>query len=311
MTFDAIDRDGLIFSSDFLRTESDIRVLTRAVARGELIKLRRGAYVRAETWANANGREQHLFRARAVVAHAQSPAILAGFSAAAAHGMPVMRFPNTVSLQQPWQGGGRSAPGVRRTSAGHPSVHTEVVNGIECTDIARTALELTRLAPFAHAVGSLDWALWRANPRRVIREAVAAELAELPARFGIARANRVLSFATHLSDSFGESMCRALAFEAGFALPTLQREIRDAEGLMVPDYSWDDLGILGEFDGRGKYLRGMRAGEDPGDVVWREKLREDRLRALGFTLVRIVWDDLMLPSLLVSKLVAAGVPRRG
>ncbi|CAN7463321.1 hypothetical protein LJR078_003180 [Arthrobacter sp. LjRoot78] len=41
-----------------------------------------------------------------------------------------------------------------------------------------------------------------------------------------------------------------------------------------------------------------------------EKYREDRIRAIGFTVVRWVWADLMQPGRLERKLAAAGVPRR-
>jgi very-short-patch-repair endonuclease len=89
----------------------------------------------------------------------------------------------------------------------------------------------------------------------------------------------------------------------------LQLEVRDADGRMVPDFAWRRERILLEFDGKGKYLRGMSPGEDPGEVVWREKRREDRLRALGWIVVRVVWADLMHPERLTRMLVDAGVPR--
>jgi len=310
MTIDTIDRDGLVLSSDFLATHTDVRHLSRAVARGELVKIRRGAYVRSEVWGRADPAEQHLIRARAVAADSRFPIVLAGFSAAAVHGMPVFAFPDQVQLLEPWKGGGRSVAGVRRIAAAHPTARVHTVDGFSVTDIARTALELTRQQPFARAIGSMDWALWKRNPDRISLETLQAELAKMTDQGGHRRAAQVVAFATELSDSFGESMCRALMWECGFEVPRLQREIYDAKGLMVPDYSWDYISVLGEFDGRGKYHRALKPGEDVGDAVWKEKVREDRLRALGFLVIRIIWADLIEPERLIRKLLDAGVPRR-
>ncbi|TKJ98885.1 hypothetical protein PlfCFBP13513_05545 [Plantibacter flavus] len=40
-----------------------------------------------------------------------------------------------------------------------------------------------------------------------------------------------------------------------------------------------------------------------------EKHREDRLRALGYTVVRATWEDLVHPSRLAAKLERAGLQR--
>ena len=48
-----------------------------------------------------------------------------------------------------------------------------------------------------------------------------------------------------------------------------------------------------EFDGRVKY-------DDP-DAIWREKLREDRLRELGYEVVRVTWAELFDPVALAAK----------
>ena len=49
---------------------------------------------------------------------------------------------------------------------------------------------------------------------------------------------------------------------------------------------------LGEFDGKVKYGRLLRPGQNPGDVVFAEKRREDELRELtGFGMLRLIWRD--------------------
>jgi hypothetical protein len=63
------------------------------------------------------------------------------------------------------------------------------------------------------------------------------------------------------------------------------------------DWMWEDAGVGGEFDGKSKYLRSARDGDDPGEVVFREKQREDWLLEEGTvrTMRRMTWADLFAP----------------
>jgi hypothetical protein len=66
--------------------------------------------------------------------------------------------------------------------------------------------------------------------------------------------------------------------------------------------------VVGEFDGKGKYVQAaLRDGMTADEAVYREKLREDRIRALGHGFVRWRWADLTDPSRLRCKLLAAGL----
>lgn len=58
------------------------------------------------------------------------------------------------------------------------------------------------------------------------------------------------------------------------------------------DFGWPEHGVAGEFDGQVKYGRLLRPGQSPGDAVFAEKVREDRLRGEGLTVVRWTWDEL-------------------
>jgi hypothetical protein len=71
--------------------------------------------------------------------------------------------------------------------------------------------------------------------------------------------------------------------------------VYDERGVLVgvTDMVWEEHRLLGEFDGRVKYGRLLRPGEEPGDAVFREKRREDELRRLtDFSMVRLTWADL-------------------
>ena len=50
----------------------------------------------------------------------------------------------------------------------------------------------------------------------------------------------------------------------------------------------------------------MKYADDPtGLTLFKEKLREDRLRALGFVVVRVTWSDLANPARLLARVHAA------
>jgi hypothetical protein len=49
---------------------------------------------------------------------------------------------------------------------------------------------------------------------------------------------------------------------------------------------------VGEFDGKVKYGRALRPGQDPGEAVFVEKRREDALRDRSLQVVRWVWAEL-------------------
>jgi hypothetical protein len=313
MDYSALSRDGLILFDQIRgHLSGDSRSLRRDAERGRLVALRRGAFVERPVWDEASPRERHVLRARAALAAAQNTTVLAGVSAAAVWGMPIGGdWPADVTLLDRWRGGGRSEPGVRKTAAGFMTAQSAVVDGLPVTTLARTALDVARARSFADAAGSLDWALWRKNPRRILATELADELSVMNPRTGIRDLRRLVTFATDLSDSFGESKTRAVIRLLGFDDPLLQVPFRDEKGTMEPDYYWPKIAQAAEFDGKVKYTRDEFTGGDPSEVVWREKLREDRLRGLGLGVTRIVWADMMNPPRLERLLLAAGVPRGG
>ncbi len=87
----------------------------------------------------------------------------------------------------------------------------------------------------------------------------------------------------------------------------MQHEVRDETGALVAitDFAWHQQRTFGEFDGREKYDRFLRPGEDAGDAVFREKRREDRVRELtGYRFVGWVWADLARPEQLAARVRA-------
>jgi hypothetical protein len=107
----------------------------------------------------------------------------------------------------------------------------------------------------------------------------------------------VVRFADARSESVGESRSRLALHELGLGPTALQHAIRRPDGALVgrADFAWEPQRVVGEFDGRVKYGRFLRPGQDPGDAVFAEKRREDAVRDEGWEVVRWTWTDLTVP----------------
>ena len=96
----------------------------------------------------------------------------------------------------------------------------------------------------------------------------------------------------------------------------LQYRVYDRHGRLIgiTDFAWPEHGVYGEFDGRVKYGRLLKPGQDPGEVVFAEKRREDLIRsATDGIMVRHTWADLhprSEPSRKLVELAAVAALRR-
>lgn len=301
---------GLVISSDRQRTGLSQSAYQKAALRGELIRIRRGAYCESSHWAGLSPRQRYLLRIRATVLASPRQPVLCSFSAAAVWGMPILDdWPTEVHVLAAQATGGRSKNGVRRHPVADTVRHIEGRDNLLVTGVARTALDVAMALEFAPAVAILDWALWRRNRLRVSLDEVRDELQWLDPRYGKSHADAVLGFATHLSDSFGESMTRAVIHELGYPAPELQVRFHDSKGNMDTDYFWRSERRVGEFDGLAKYLRPQygQTNLTPSEIVWREKKREDRLRRQCDGVIRIIWEETRHPRQLDELLRESGL----
>jgi hypothetical protein len=100
----------------------------------------------------------------------------------------------------------------------------------------------------------------------------------------------MISFMDGRRESVGESRCGVALAMAGIEV-TPQVAIIDDDGELVGrvDFLVNGTRVIVEFDGKVKYASG------DADVLWKEKRREDRLRRLGYVVVRLTWADLERP----------------
>ncbi|TDS82648.1 hypothetical protein EV640_11421 [Nesterenkonia aurantiaca] len=164
--------------------------------------------------------------------------------------------------------------------------------------------------PFEQAVVVLDAALARISERGLTLDELLQPWqpflrgARLRAEWA-----RAVDFADPRSESVGESLSRVRISELGFAVPELQSVVRVEGREYRLDFEWEG-GVVGEFDGKQKYLRSQELfGRSAEEAVYREKLREDAIRSTGRRVVRWSWDDLHHPNILRDRLTRFGVPR--
>jgi hypothetical protein len=283
----------------------DHDVLAPAVRSGTLVRVRRGVYADGASWRESSEVQRHLVRVRAAARVLDDP-LFSHRSAAAVWDIPVLgRWSELVEVTVGPAAGGRSRNGVRRRTSTvmPPAVLRE---GVRVTPPETTAVDLARTESFASALVAVDHVM-----RGLVRDraALTGALDRLGPGWGVRRARRVLAAADPLAESPGESLSRARMIEHGLPSPVLQHVVTDTRGAVGRvDFWWPDRLLVGEFDGRLKYRVGgvgdTRALEER---VWAEKLREDRLRALGLSVVRWTWADALDGGRLVRRLVAAGL----
>jgi hypothetical protein len=187
----------------------------------------------------------------------------------------------------------------------------DTIDGVLVTPLARTIADLARFDGLATAVAASDTALAGLHlaGRLIVatREQIAAEVHQRSSR-GRQLGMFVVNFADAASGSPGESLSRLAIHRAGLPRPDLQTRFADGSGEMFVDFCWPACRLIGEFDGVGKYLREeWTNGRTVAEVVIDEKRREDRLRALGWRVVRWGWPDAMSVARLRRILISAGL----
>lgn len=279
-------------------TPDEINFLLR---RGEWVSLRRGAYAERARVEAMSAEQRHLALIHAVARSLRTPAVVSHVSAALLHGLPTWGLDlSEVHISRHNLHASRHEAGVHHHRGDLADGEVASVDGVRVTCLARTVLDTARIASFESAVVVADAAFAR-DPKAQTR--ALDRLNTMRDWPGARQAGSVVEFADGRSESVGESRCRVCFREAGLPRPVLQHEVFTPNGRLIgrSDFAFLELRTLGEFDGKSKYLRDLRPGETPGDVVWREKKREDRLREQGFEVGRVVWAELDRPGLVGAR----------
>ncbi len=278
--------------------ETELRSLRRS---GQVRHVRRGAYAADPPDGPAAA---HRLLLSATLPLLSSDACTSHTSAGLLHGLPWWAtVPDRVHVTRSRSGGGRRNGLVHV----HPGLleadERTVIDGLPVTSLARTVADCLRWLPFRQGVAVADAGLRLGLDRAELDD----QVRRAAGRAGAATARRASAFADGRAESVGESFSRVVIHELGLPEPDLQVEVRDDAGVLVGrcDFGWRRHRTLGEFDGKIKYGRLLRDGQEPGDVVFDEKVREDALRDLDNEVVRWIDADLRAPDRLRSRIVRA------
>lgn len=290
-----LSQHGLFLRREALGFGYDDRDLRRWLAQGHVARVRHGTYVAADRWAAASAAERHILRSHAVAMTHHSGVALSHVSGAAMHGMSL--WGQDLSRVHVTRIGAKACRKQRDVAYhdGSSGADLVVVEGSPVLTPARCALGAAAQATVESGMTVLDSAyhLGLCDP-----ESVRAMYEGIQGWPGTARLQITLRLASPGAESVGESRSRFLFWAHGLPKPELQYPVYDGSELVgMCDFAWPEYGVLGEFDGRVKYGRYLRPGESPGDAVFREKVREDRLREItGWRMIRLIWSDLNSPT---------------
>lgn len=309
---DAHDQRGVFTAAqayDAGYTPSEIQ---RLRSRGELVSVRRGVYAVARTWRELAPWDRHLVELVALQLVLNEPAVVSHLSAGVIHGLSLLA-PDlaTLHVTRPGRAGARLEARVHHHVADLPDRDVSSFEGWKVTSLARTGIDIARESDLPQGVAALDSVLGRGLDRALLIE-VLLSCSSWP---GARMACHALALADGRSANAGESWSRVELFRHGVPPTDIQHKLYDDDGLIgIADFVWLPDRVVGELDGRLKYKVPDGAHPDQaGEVVWAEKRREDRIRALGYEVVRWVYADLSHPDRLAGRVRQAlgrGAARR-
>lgn len=323
---------ALILASHRRALTGSSRGLSRAYNKGELVRVRTGVYYSKPAWLALKAWERYAATMAAVAA--MEPA--AGFcylTALRVWRLPSPGVPHHIHMitSSPHKAG--KLPPTTRAAKDTKTGLTGLEN-VRGYGLARHHWAADIVQARGFCVTSLVQTVMDSVVRLELPEAVAVADAVLSSRRkegeGLTRINlqqasaglasdakrrrplEVLALADEAAESVGESRSRALIHILGFPAPLLQRSFYDFQGFIArTDFFWPEYGVVGEFDGDAKYLDDELLGDlSTREAILAEKKREDRLRALGYKVVR--WDCKAVtdPEVLRRKLEGAGLSRQ-
>lgn len=280
-----------------------------------MVKVRPGVYLPQERWHTLTPEVRYVVRIHAVAVTFRHP-VFARQSAAALHGLPLLRgrMHRIHTYATTPSGSGRRGDVTVHAGFGAPDIVER--QRLRVTAAARTVLDLARTLPHPEALAIADAAIrppaseWDGigMPLCNRTDLVEAAAAQVAARGGWA-AYLAVSAADPGSGSVGESVSRSVFIRLGAPEPELQAPMWDDQGLVgYADFFWREYGVVGEFDGQLKYGADNPSGRAPEDVVYREKLREDRIRRVVRQFIRFGWAEANDPPRMARLLADAGVP---
>lgn len=296
---DAIDPFSLPvrLRRELLREGHHDRYIAQQMRAQAWARPRRGAYVDGPAWRSLDAVQRHVVTTRAVVKQANTDVVVSHVS-----GVPWWEGPtwgldlsqvHTTRSDGEW---GRKEAGVHQHCGVILDGDVVVRDGVAIMAPTRNALEVSVCASTEAALVVLNDYLHRnLTTPAAVRERYAATMERWPDTHAT---DIMIRLGNPLLESVLETRFWYFCFRCGLPAPIPQYEVRRPDGQLVAvlDFAWPDLGAYVETNGNHKYLELLEPHQRPGDVIQRERRREELVRQLtGFRALHVVWDDLSRP----------------
>ena len=281
----------------------DDRGIGQQLRSGLWVRPRRGAYVDAPAWAPLDASARHVVTTRAVVKQAKTDVVVSHSSAVPWWGGPTWGLDlGLVHITRRDGKTGRKEAGVHQHCGVILDEDVVVRHGVEVMSPTRTALEVSAVASTEVAVAVLNELMHRKlTTPAAVRERYEKGMEHWPD-------TRATDIVIRLGDpriaSLLESRFWVFCFRACFPAPIPQYEVRTPDGHLVAvlDFAWPELGAYVETNGKFKYLELLEPGERPGDVIHRERRREELVHQLtSLRALHVDWDDFSRPRALEQR----------
>jgi len=277
---------SLISSPIALLRVGELNHVERRLREGVLVRVSRGVYTDAASWAELKPWDRYTARVHAV-ALTHPHAVFCYESAVALWGLPVFGDPIVVHLLGDAEATSRLQDGIRTHSARRRQDIVEL-GGVLVTGKAATVVDMARSRHHVVGLTVADAAL-----RRFVEvgiEDLAIENAQRASTRGRRHARWPLEQASAAAETPLESVSRAGIMWLGFRPPRLQVAFPTEFGSVDRvDMWWGKESVVGEADGDLKYDGTL--GVKPATAFRKEKERDRRLQRHASGIVHWGWRD--------------------
>jgi predicted transcriptional regulator of viral defense system len=269
----AASQHGAVHRRQLIDLGLSADAVNRLIVLARLVPLHRGVYAVGHACLRPEG-----YRLAAVLACGDG-AVLSHRSSAAHHGLlqdERARADVTVPLGS---ASGRSLPKIIVHRARLAENDVTIVDGVPCTSVARTLVDVAGAGPRRHVARALDQAL----VLRLYDQRAVDEILRRPGRLRGAAVLRSILEERHPDAHLARSELEARALErlsgAGVPQPMVNAWLADL-GVEV-DLLWEGERLVVELDGRRYHAHRRRADAE----------RDARLTAIGYQVRRFGWGD--------------------
>jgi hypothetical protein len=240
----------------------------------------------------------HRLRCRGVALLLPPGAAIGGLSAGGWHGGPLPDTFAPVTVIRPPEVEWKGPREVRVHRSVLEAGDIRMVEDVPVTSPLRTAWDVASLESLGSSVAALD-AMVRAGS--ITLAELSGTAADGNGRWGVARVRRAIPLVDPRAESPPESRVRVALVLAGLA-PVPQYEVRVGDGVIARvDLAFPEARVAIEYEGAYHF-------ED--DQIVRDDARYERLRAAGWTVIRLNAADLRDLDVVVARVLAVLPPAK-